>query len=116
MKQKYLNLPPIGMRIIKSSIRVFLGFIIYFLRGCQGTPFYTALSVLWCTRPYNSEAHKMAFQRSIGTFIGGFYGLILILSEKMFLQNISAFFRYTIISFSLIIVLYTTVLLKRKNI
>ena len=39
MKQKQPTLPPIGMRIIKSAIGVFLGFIIYFLRGCQGTPF-----------------------------------------------------------------------------
>lgn len=115
MKQKQPTLPPIGMRIIKSAIGVFLGFIIYFLRGCQGTPFYTALSVLWCTRAYNDEAHKMAFQRSIGTFIGGFYGLIFILAERFWFPGVSEFWRYTIISFSLILVLYTTVLLKKKN-
>ena len=47
MKSKSIALPPIGMRIIKSAVGVLLGFVIYFLRGRQGTPFYTALSVLW---------------------------------------------------------------------
>ena len=70
MNKRKIALPPIGMRIIKSSIGVLLGFIIYFLRGKQGTPFYTALSVLWCMQPYSSNAKANAIQRTIGTFIG----------------------------------------------
>ena len=115
MKPKQLRIPGVGMRMIKSAFGVFLGFVIYFLRGCHGTPFYTALSVLWCTRPYNTEAKQMALQRSIGTFIGGFYGLILILSERAFMHHFPELLRYFVISISLIPVLYTTVLLKKKN-
>ena len=36
MKTKLTALPPIGMRIIKSSIGVLLGFIIYLITGRQG--------------------------------------------------------------------------------
>ena len=41
-KQKNIKLPKIGMRIIKSALGVLLCFVIYFLRGKQATPFYSA--------------------------------------------------------------------------
>lgn len=105
----------IGMRIVKSSFGVLLGFIIYFLRGQQGTPFYTALSVLWCTRPYNEDAKKMAIQRMIGTIIGGVYGFLVILIETYGIIEMTEYLRYVFISFSLIPVIYTTVIIKKKN-
>ena len=115
MKIKSTALPPIGMRIIKSSIGVLLGFIIYLLRGKQGAPFYTALSVLWCMQPYPSNAKANARQRTIGTMIGAFYGLIMILLEYYFLPFDNEFIRYLIISVLIIPVIYTTVVINKKN-
>lgn len=118
--QKKITLPPIGMRIIKSTIGVFLGFVIYYIRGCQGTPFYTALSVLWCMRAYVSEAKKMAKQRTIGTFIGGFYGFLFIVAEMATVNLLGIvedhiLLRFMFISLMLIPVIYTTVILDKKN-
>ena len=115
MKVKSTALPPIGMRIIKSSIGVLLGFIIYLLRGRQGAPFYTALSVLWCMQPYPSNARANAKQRTIGTMIGAFYGLIMILLEYYLLPFDNEFIRYLTISILIIPVIYTTVLINKKN-
>ena len=115
MKIKSTALTPIGMRIIKSSIGVLLGFIIYLLRGKQGAPFYTALSVLWCMQPYPSNAKANARQRTIGTMIGAFYGLIMILLEYYFLPFDNEFIRYLIISVLIIPVIYTTVVINKKN-
>ena len=115
MKIKSTALPPIGMRIIKSSIGVLLGFIIYLLRGKQGAPFYTALSVLWCMQPYPSNAKANARQRTIGTMIGAFYGLIMILLEYYFLPFDNEFIRYLIISVLIIPVIYSTVVINKKN-
>ncbi|MCR4838976.1 MAG: hypothetical protein K5897_08630 [Eubacterium sp.] len=42
------RIPSVGMWIIKSAVGVALCFAIYLLRGQQGTPFYSALAVLWC--------------------------------------------------------------------
>lgn len=110
------KLPPIGMRMIKSAIGVFIGFVIYFIRGCNGTPFYTALSVLWCMRPYVNEAKIMAKQRTMGTLIGGVFGLIMIFTEHELIQfEYPIFLRYVLISIVLIPVLYTTVFLNMKN-
>ncbi|WP_195988173.1 HAD hydrolase family protein [Clostridium sp. D53t1_180928_C8] len=115
MKVKSTALPPIGMRIIKSSIGVLLGFIIYLLRGRQGAPFYTALSVLWCMQPYPSNARANAKQRTIGTMIGAVYGLVMILLEYYFLVFDNEFIRYLTISILIIPVIYTTVLINKKN-
>ena len=115
MKIKSTALPPIGMRTIKSSIGVLLGFIIYLIRGKQGAPFYTALSVLWCMQPYPSNAKANARQRTIGTMIGAFYGLIMILLEYYFLPFDNEFIRYLIISVLIIPVIYTTVVINKKN-
>lgn len=109
------KIPSIGMRTIKSAIGVFLGFVIYFIRGNQGMPFYTALSVLWCIRPYIKDTKEMAIQRTIGTFIGGIYGFILILFEinTTFLYN--EFIRCLVISLSILPIIYTTILINKKN-
>ena len=100
MKIKSTALPPIGMRIIKSSIGVLLGFIIYLIRGRRGAPFYTALSVLWCMQPYPSNARANARQRTIGTMIG-VYSLII------------NYFRIGLLSvFNLVICIYISYLVK----
>lgn len=115
MKIKFSALPPIGMRIIKSSVGVLLGFIIYFIRGKQGTPFYTALSVLWCMQPYSINAKNNAIQRTIGTLIGAAYGLIMILVELYFIPFDNEVFRYITISLLIIPIIYTTVIFNKKN-
>ena len=115
MPAKLRRLPPVGMRIIKSSAGVMLGFLAYFLRGCQGTPFYTALSVLWCMRAYDSDSRNMAVQRAIGTFLGGIYGLLFILADQHSPFHANAFARFLAVSLCIIPVIYTTVLLNRRN-
>ena len=115
MKLKYSAFPPVGMRIIKSAIGVLLGFIIYLIRGKQGTPFYTALSVLWCVQPYTSNAMANAKQRTIGTLIGAFFGFIVILLEFYILPINNELVRYIVISFMIIPVIYSTVIINKKN-
>ena len=79
--RKKVKVPKIGKRIIKSSLGVFLCFLVYLIRGRQGIPFYSALAVLWCIRPYVGSSMAMAIQRTTGTLIGALYGLIVILME-----------------------------------
>ena len=81
MKTEEIHLPHIGMRIIKSALGVLLCFVIYFLRGKQGAPFYSALAVLWCIQNQTRNTLGNALQRTIGTAIGAVYGLIFILAK-----------------------------------
>lgn len=70
--KKEMKLPRVGQRIVKSSIAVALCFVIYFLRGKRGIPFYSALAVLQCIQPYTVSSIEVAKKRVTGTFVGAF--------------------------------------------
>ena len=115
MTRRKRSLPPIGMRMIKSAVGVFLALVIYLLRGRQGAPFYTAISVLWCMQPSISDARKNAIQRTIGTIIGALYGLLVIIIEYYLFPAPHEIIRYLLISIFIIPVIYTTVICNKKN-
>ena len=115
MNTEMTHLPHIGMRIIKSALGVMVCFAIYFLRGKQGTPFYSALAVLWCIQNKTENTLGNAIQRTIGTFIGAVYGLIYILIKLHFFDWGDSFIHYAIISVVLIPIIYTTVVINQKK-
>lgn len=108
------KLPGIGARIIKSGVGVFICMLIYFLRGRSGMPFYSALAVLWCMRQYTKDTKDMAIQRIIGTFIGAAYGLAVLLVISCF-ESVNVMAVYCVCSLMIIPIIYTTVLLDKKN-
>lgn len=111
------TLPPIGLRIIKSAVSIAICYLVSFIRGNDGIVFYSQLAALWCMQVYISNSRKNAVQRLIGTGIGAVYGLVfLLLEEKMNLsagkdEVVNAF----VISGMIIVVLYTTVLIRKKQ-
>lgn len=115
------SVPKIGLRIVKSAVAVFLCYVFNYLRGEDGIVFYSQLSALWCIQSYISTTKKNAIQRTIGTFIGADSGLVVLL----LFQVIKNRFQFTdfslyliqavVTSFSVILVLYATVLLKKKQ-
>ena len=107
--------PHIGMRIIKSALGVLICFAIYFMRGKQGAPFYSALAVLWCIQNQTKNTVQNALQRTVGTGIGAAYGLIYILIKQRVPQLGDSFLHYCIISIALIPIIYTTVVIKQKK-
>lgn len=115
METKKKALPTVGMRIVKSALGVLLVFIIYLLQGRKRTPFYSALSVLWCMQPGTSEIKSKSFQRTIGTFIGAIFGLMMILIELYVLKAQSEWIRYGMISLLIIPIIYTTLLINKKD-
>ena len=108
------KLPGIGARMIKSGIGVLLCMLIYFLRGSSGMPFYSALAVLWCMRQYTKDTMDMAKQRIIGTFLGAAYGLAVLLVIRCF-ESVNVMAVYCACSLMIIPIIYTTVLLDKKN-
>ena len=110
-----VHVPHIGMRIIKSAFGVLICFAIYFIRGKQGTPFYSALAVLWCIQNQTKNTVQNALQRTVGTGIGAAYGLIYILIKQRVPQLGDSLLHYCIISIALIPIIYTTVVIKQKK-
>jgi uncharacterized membrane protein YgaE (UPF0421/DUF939 family) len=115
MEKGMVHVPHIGMRIIKSALGVLICFAIYFMRGKQGAPFYSALAVLWCIQNQTKNTVQNALQRTVGTGIGAAYGLIYILIKQRVTQLGDSFLHYCIISIALIPIIYTTVVIKQKK-
>ena len=107
---KKRKIPRIGMRIIKSALAVFLCFLVFLVRGDQGTVLNAMLAVLWCMQPYIKNSYENALQRILGTAIGAIFGLLIILIPME--RDI---YYYALCSLTIVFVLYTTVLLKKKN-
>lgn len=119
INQNKKKIPMIGMRIIKSALGIFICFLIDILRNGSGIVFYSQLAVLWCVRDYVSETKKFAVQRTIGTVIGAMYGLTFLVG-KQFIDGDSAadtgeIYFGLCVSIGIVIVLYTTVLIKQKQ-
>ncbi|MCD8073782.1 MAG: HAD hydrolase family protein [Lachnospiraceae bacterium] len=116
-------LPHPGMRILKSAAAIILCYFVSFLRGDSGIVFYSQLAALWCIQMYTSATLKNAYQRMIGTIIGALYGLVFLLlwgslismealtKTTMIFQVLNA----AVISGMVVLVLYTTVLIKKKQ-
>ena len=107
-------MPKIGLRIIKSSIAVFLCFVIYLIRG-EGIPFYSAIAAVLCMQPYVSNSRKVALNRIVGTFIGGIFGMFAMIIERQFIPPNIPIIKYIFISASIIPLIYFTVLLKKTS-
>lgn len=116
-----LRFQPIGKRIIKSSAGVLLCYAVYLLRaallpkGWEGLPFYSMLAVLWCMQPYADKTLSMALQRTTGTIIGAMFGLVTILLEIYALPVYYTPAGFAITGLMIIPVLYTTVVLNKRN-
>ena len=108
--------PRIGMRIIKTSIVVFICFVIYWLRGQGGLPFYSGVAAIICMQPYVGGSVRAAFNRTIGTFIGGALGVLYLLTDRLFELSLNhVMLNYLIISLLVIPLIYVTVLIKRPE-
>lgn len=114
-KKPMRKLPHIGLRIVKSASATFLCLIVDLFR--QGTPFYSVLAVLQCMQPYRDNTMKIALQRTTGTLVGAVYGLIVVLLELNLLRplGVQGIWWFFFLSLSVVAVLYTTVLMNKKN-
>ena len=116
-RQKKISIPGIGMRIVKSAIAVALCYVVDMLRNGQGIVFYSQLAALWCIQMYRANTKQNAIQRTTGTAVGAVYGLIYLLIAPYVTgaEGGAKFFGEMIISAMIILVLYTTVLLKKRQ-
>lgn len=112
---KKTKFPHIGQRIIKSAIGVLFCYLIYFMRGMTGIPFYSMIAAVWCIQPYTGKTITMAGQRVTGTLIGAAFGLAAILLEIYVFHIYNKLPGYILNVLFIIPVLYSTVLLKKQS-
>lgn len=117
VNSKKVKFPGIGMRIVKSALAVALCILVNQVRGDEGMVFYSQLAALWCIQMYRNNTISNAIQRTIGTMVGAIYGLIYLLLCKNLIGNINEnIICMTICIFiSIVLVLYTTVLIHKNQ-
>lgn len=105
------------MRIAKSAVAILLCYLVSFLRGNSGIVFYSQLAALWCIQVYVENSWKNALQRFIGTIIGALYGLVYLLIRKWTgsFTAMNEFSDALFISGLIVVILYTTVLIRKKQ-
>lgn len=99
---------------MRSAIAVALCLVVYFLRGHNGIPLYSAMAALQCIQPYTKDMKGVARKRILGTLIGAAWGLLLLLVEIQLINNgvPNETLHYIIVPLTLIVVLYSTVLMQ----
>lgn len=116
IRKKYFPLPPLGLRILKTGIAVFLCFLIYVLRNYDGMVSQSVIAAIICVQPYKKDSKKGGINRLIGTIMGGFWGLFFLLVMKLFpLLSLHMVLVYFLMSLGVILVLYSSVVLKTTD-
>lgn len=110
-------LPHLGLRIIKTSIAVFLCLLIHYVMGYKGMMLQSCITAIICVQPYMSDTKKSSFNRGIGTLIGGVWGLLFLLLINQF-EFISSheILIYILMSIGVLIVIYSTVAIKLSDV
>lgn len=104
----------IGMRMIKTSIAVFICGMIGWLRG-ESTLFSMVAAVL-CMQPSREKTLTTAANRTLGTFIGGLFGVVaLYISALCGFNDIKPLY-YLFISLVLLPVILLSVQLRMRDI
>lgn len=109
-----MKLPKVGMRMIKTSIAVFICFLISFLRP-DGIPFYSAIAAILCMQPDVSDSINIALTRTVGTLIGGILGIGVLLIFHYNLPSEMLLLKYFIVSLLIIPLIYITIILKKPS-
>ena len=100
-----MRLPKIGMRIIKTMIAVFISILIYVLLMLLNkvlglketdvnapttlyTPFFAAIAAAYALHKDKKSSLNQAKIRSVGSILGGYYGMIIVLVSEFFLMSV----------------------------
>ena len=121
MKQKEpaknFTLPPLGHRIIKTAVAVFICLLLHILSGYRGTVSSAAISALLCMQPYATDSRTFAIERIMGTLHGSLWGFAYLLlmpaAPKVTVPMMIA--AYTVMALFVMLSMYAAVIMKRAS-
>ena len=110
--------PPLGQRIMKTSLAVFICLMFYWLRGYRGgeMPAEACITAIICMQPYVHDTAVYALDRLIGSLIGAFWGLMLLLLLLIFpALGKTPLLLYPLMAVGVLISLYSAVVMRRPD-
>ncbi len=115
IKSKF-HLPPLGKRIRKTGIAVFICLLIYVLRGYRGMVSQSCVAAIICMQPFRKDIKQQAIERVVGMVIGAFWGLFFLQIFKLNpLFSDFMIIVYLLIAIGVVCTLYSTVLFRQTN-
>lgn len=109
-------LPPLGHRIIKTGVAVFICLVFYMLRGYRGAVAQSAITAIICMLPYVEDSKTYALDRIFGTILGAGIGwayLLLMHMVPALAANMLA--AYGVMALFVVLALYSTVVIKKAS-
>lgn len=108
-----IRFPKPGLRMFKTVLAVFVCLLIVALTNPASNGFYAAIAAILCMQSDVQSSWPVARNRIIGTFIGGIYGLLvmLLLQRSDFSGPKSLYL--SVIALSLFPLIYIMVLLRQ---
>lgn len=112
-KNKY-RLPKIGMRIVKSAVAVGICLFISYIFKIEEPPLIATIGTIICMQKQMSESMKTSFLRMFGTATGALLGFLTTFFWEIFSIN-DLLPRYISVTFMIVVVFYTSLLLKQSE-
>ena len=112
------HLPPLGQRIIKTSLAVFLCLLVCYLRGMSGAAMSAEapITAIICMQPYVRDSRDFALNRFAGTLIGSFWGLLfLLLLSRIPALGTHWILLYALMGVGILLSLYTAVIIRHPD-
>ncbi len=103
----------IGLRTVKSLIAVGLCCLASYWAGVS--PFYAAIAAMMVMQQTHGDTRKNAKTRTLGTFVGGSFSLIILYLDRGFLME-NRLVHYAIVTLFIIPIVLFTLMIKRPNI
>lgn len=110
--------PPLGQRIMKTSLAVFICLMVYWLRGYRGVemPAEACITAIICMQPYVQDTAVYARDRFVGSFIGAFWGLMFLLLLTVFpALGKEPLLLYPMMGVGVLVSLYSAVVMRRPD-
>lgn len=109
------QMQPIGSRIIKTTMAVFVCMLIFTFGHVERSPFYVLITTIICIQPDINDEKRTALNRALGTLIGASTGAIAMALEPFIhIGMMGELFWDALNAFMILCTIYLTVILRKQ--
>lgn len=109
--------PPLGHRIIKTAVAVFICLLIHAISGFRTNVGAATVAAIICMQPYVEDSKTYAYDRIFGTFLGAAWALAYLLSIRTLSHWLTGILpAYLLMALFTILAIYSTVVIKKSGV
>ncbi len=108
------RLPRVGMRMVKTSLAIFVCLVISMLLNTPSKGIYMTIAALICIQPDVHSSVKVGLSRLVGTFVGALFGLVTMLAISPW-PNMPQLVKILVFSLFILLCIYTNILVRHPD-